>query len=82
MDYQEKLFLIQKWATQKPEFDTKFIDSVLQSILGGNELSIRQEMAIDRIISFWCIPIGEIADETYAKKIIPIFENTTTQKAS
>lgn len=48
----EKLF---EFASEHPEFDTEFIDSVYKYFEENNDVSDRQFQALDRVIEKWGI---------------------------
>ena len=54
MDYEEKIRMILDWAESKPNFDTSFLEDLLEK-MEEKGLTNRQEEAVDRIIKKWRI---------------------------
>ncbi len=50
---EDKLGLISDWATEHPEFDTEFIDSLARQFEERGNLSNKQVEALSNIISKW-----------------------------
>ena len=51
----EKVEAILEWASERPDFDTDFIDSLYERLEKGFSLTDGQETALENIIEKWGI---------------------------